>query len=388
MISALGRADFLHLLFSCSELPILLYVGLVLIRPSSFEVSRIMLALASTIGFAGLFLLGMHGKSSVLLGIPIFVSIFGFIEHRRASGARAQAVGTAKIADCLHPPAALTGVILTLAIFYPSSVSALKFGLDSPDRPLIDPVMGVQLPNGMSREVRLVQNFISEHQAISIFCYPNRSVFYALVAHHGARLASFEPQTTTTELTDTINDLQRNSPPVIIRDLDQIAGMSRGLAPLSDWVNSNYRVIDIVTGPYQLELLEKRAHPVPMQRLFDHIYTLNSDTASLTPGIRTMDDGHRQPVVAVNRGIARFSLPDNGGRVFRARIFPEPDWSQSGTLVLSKAGTTINRTVSALDGWVEVPLPPGEAPVEVELQSSQRDKPVLWVDPTITLSGE
>lgn len=382
MVSALGRADFLHVLFSSSEVVVLLCCGGLLLSRVRLTGKRVLAAVLLAGVVALIFSWGMHGKSSVLLAIPLITTAAAVIAgRRRADGdssvpvVASSAMATAGIA--------LLAFGLALGAFYPHSFTAFWGGLQAASKEVVKPVKGVELPPGAFEEIQEVQRLLDEHGADMVYTYPIRSEFYGLVPRHGARLATLEPQTTPDELRRTIQELESSFPPVIVRDLEQMAFLSHKLAPLSDWINTHYRVEKLVLGAHRLELLERRAAPQPMARLFDRAYELNSDRGALPLGERRIDDGRVLPVVEVVKGSGRFELDVPGPAVFRTRLNAQSDASDTGVVELRRGDWRRSLPIAAAQGWVTVSVPENPAAIEITLRSASPERRVVWVNPEV-----
>ncbi|WP_277962478.1 hypothetical protein [Pseudomonas sp. RIT-To-2] len=381
MISMLGRSDFLHLLFSISELFVLIPItlGLLLTKGQPLSTKALVQGIVSALLLGLIFLVGINGKSSALLAIPFLLIAYSYSD-------RVLAVFTAP-GGSPHPLAGLfataLGTAAVVVLTLPYSVDNVRGTIGTFKATPSSVVLGTQVPAERKKEVDEVQAIIRREKADNIFSYPIRTEYYALVPKHGTRFVEFAPQTTPDDVRGAIADLKASRPKLVFRDLDQVSFLSPILHDLSDYVMSNYTPITIIEGYSHLEVLELKSAPTTIKRLFDNVYTLNTDHAHVTAGTRTYADGHTVLVIATNSGQGVFKLERESAQYVEAKIYPEPGAGTSGIVTATLDGNTIKQQVTTADGTVFIPLPAGSGQVTVTLESAEPGRSVLWEDPKI-----
>lgn len=405
MISALGRADILHLWFSISEVFIIFPVSIGLLLWPRFRVKQISNAAATAFIMvwpklnarktahaataaliaAILFRIGMKGHASILLAIPLLLVFFSYRTQRLGEFTKTDELFTQPlpINGGKAVISSLIGCAAAFAFTYPHSMGQLKSITEAGSSPIRQPVLGVQLPPEGAIEMGVVRKFIADRGAKNIFSYPIRPEFYAFVPHHGTRFVEFEPQTTKEDISSAISDLVKSRPTIVIRDLDQVADLSPVVHELSDFIMSNYQSTEIAYGMHKLELMELRGSSIPMRRLFDHSYEFNTARKDVFSGMRQVATNSTVLVIEIiqNEGIFKFS--PGSENVFRARIYPEPGASRIGKVELTRGKHSLVKRVSISDGLVDIPIPAGNDPIEIRLRSADKSKMVLWEDPII-----
>lgn len=385
MISALGRADYPHLLFSVSEVFVLLPLGIVAgINAFSLEFDREQMRKSVKLGLCLLlvFYIGIKGHASILLSVPVILLAFNYLAEKNEFS---------YISDCRIPfagwsitivPAILT--FLTIIAFgYPNSWNTLRslpdLKVDSPT----DTTLGVRLQPAATLQVEKVKKIIENYNVDNIFTYPLRTEYYAFVKHHGARFIEFAPQTTQKNIFDAIADLKKSRPGLVIRDLDQLAAMSPMLHELSDYIMSNYRPITVSLDDNKLEILELLEKPSPLRRLYDQVYMLNTNRTDVTAGVRPTVNGRTSPVIAINHGLAKFKFSPGTENVLRLQVYPEPNCSLFGTVEINYEGKKDVVAIKADDNVVEIPLPSSASGWAITLRSAEFGRAIVWQDPYI-----
>jgi hypothetical protein len=326
-----------------------------------------------------IFFIGMRGHSSALLLTPAVFCLMARIDSREPE-------------TPIRVPTSVTFLAgaVTIALLYYGSLPASRnwaHYLSLRPAPLAarsDNVMqGVALPPELAEQSKLVQSIIEKNHAETIFSYPIHPLYYAFAKHHATRFASFEPQTTATEFAEAEEDLRKSKPELVFKDLDQAAGYSYFLYPLSDAINALYKPAFVVPGAIKLQVFVRRTSEVAERRLFDRTYAENKDHVAVTDGTRTFG-GSETPVIAVNKGVAVFELEPGRERFLVSQLFDEPGGSPFGVVEIKRGDQTMTTQVKLADGQVKIPLPKSDGPIEIKLRAGDPGKYILWIDPYIT----
>jgi hypothetical protein len=384
MISMFGRVDVLHLMFSISELVVLIALSTMILFDCSLKTRAIDLfkGLVSVTACAIVFYIAIEGKSSIFLIIPLLLLLLSYVESK-SRGQQVKVEGNAgKFVFFISGASAL---IFSLVLIYPLSLNAIKFTYYLNFVTPHPNAMGVTLPAAEAEEFENVKKIIANYKADSIFSYPIRADFYALAPKHGTRFIEFAPQTTQNDVSQAIADLGINKPDLVFQDLDQDAYLSPILNRLSNYIYSNYEPVEIIQGYSKLQVFKRREQPTQAMRLYDNVYTFNPDHTHVTGGLRTLTSGKDTPVVAINQGWGTFKFPKAEGYV-ALTVYPEPGASQTGSVMLIKNGQTESQTISLTDGTVYVQIPPGTGELEIKLKSAEEGKSVLWQNPQVVLN--
>lgn len=384
LISMLGRADTLHLLFAISELFILLPVGVLLYWQSRKEAQRYSSAIVVLLTLSVIIFFGVNGKSSALLLIPFVLLAIGVFQNRKevlSPGHHLKYPATGY--SGYMGMASVLGGALVMLFTYPFSFDSPNTTLHAFNKVVQNKVLGVQVTIARKNELEAVRDIIQQRKASSIFSYPVRAEFYSFASKHGTRYVEFAPQTTESDVDAAIRDLKKNKPEIVVKDLDQAASLSPILHKLSDYISSAYTAITILEINSKIEILVPRDVPQSVSRFFDSAYTYNLDRTQVTAGLRSYGEGRSVLVLAVNRGVGTFVFNLPSAEYAEVKVYPEPGAATTGQVEVIRGEAVIRKVVSVSDGVVRVPVPAGTGEVRVQLQSAEPGKAVLWEDPKL-----
>ncbi|MDE1182976.1 hypothetical protein [Paraburkholderia sp.] len=384
LISMLGRADFLHLLFSISELFILLPVSLFLLVGVRREdiVRRFVPALLVAIFFAVVLRIGTHGSASVLLIIP-FV-LFGLSYVTFFGGSTDPLVSRMAVPSLASMWAAsLAGFLWIFALGYPTTWGTFTFDYDSYQYKPANAFSGVQMSPQRKLELEAVQQEIATRHAQMIFSYPIRAEYYAFTQLHATRFIEFAPQTTPTDVANAIADLQKSRPTLVFRDLVQVAGLSPQLHDLSNYIMTNYTPVRVLQYDTNLEIMVPKAKPSLVNRFYDNVYTYNKNHKAVEALLRPDEEGKTMLILGVNAGSAVFRFPSCEDCVVQIRVHDVQRAATEGDVTIVRDGKSVTKTLSVNDNVVQLPVPAGTGEIEVDLKSHDPQRPVFWRDPML-----
>ncbi|MGY6251883.1 hypothetical protein ACXIVK_00370 [Paraburkholderia caledonica] len=383
LISMLGRADYLHLLFSISELFILLPVSFFLLAGVKREdISRNLVpALLLAVLVAVVLRIGTHGKSSVLLIIPFALLALSYMKFFSGSTEGAASPGTPSFAAMWA--ASLAGLFCVFALNWPSSWGTFAFDYDSFKYKPANEFSGVQMTPQRQRELETVQQEIATRHAKVIFSYPIRAEYYAFTQQHSTRFIEFAPQTTPGDLATAISDLRKNPPALVFRDLVQVAGLSSKLHDLSNYIMSNFRPVRVLQFDTNLEIMVPKAKPSRVNRFYDNVYTYNHDPKKVEALLRPDEEGNTMLILGVQDGSAVFKFDACDDCVIQIRVHEVLHAAAQGDVKIVRNGKAFTTTLSVSDDVMWLPVPPGTGQIEVDLKSHDPQRAVFWRDPML-----
>ena len=389
MISALGRSDVLHLVFSVSEAVVVLPLMLLVLREVRLS-GRWRLAVAAGGGLALVFAVGVLMSSKALLLAPVVLALLGRFGPWLIGAMPATA------STPVTPPrpmgalvAAVVSLILVLVAFHPYPERTIRFGVSAMRTAPVDPLQGVQLQPLVRTELAGIAGHVARLNADSLFSFPIRPDLHALAPHHPTRLTFFEPQTTAAEYAAVFAELQAAPPPLAVQDLVQTAALSPFVYPLADFIGSHYAVTASVRGASVLEVLTPRPRPVAQRRLFDRLYLGNPERDPVIgfAFAASAVDGPEEPVLHVRRA-ARFPFEPGPERALVLGLEADAAGAAAARLTLSRDGITAEHWLDAGTGPLILPLPDGTGPLEVVLYPGDDGRPGLWRNPILTTAPE
>ncbi|MBK1625392.1 hypothetical protein [Afifella marina] len=395
MVSALGRSDYLHLVFSISELVVLTPIAIAMIWARRGEVARaidwrsprrLAEALVVALAILTLFAAAIWTSSMVLLLAPPLLCLGTWLQGSPAPARDRAASALTNLA------AGVIGLGAMVAVFYPNSTAAFRFGTDAlfysvPSRPLIG---GVQFRPDQDQELRGVEAFFEEHRPQRIFSYPIRPVYYAFAAEHATRLTYLEPQTTDAEVAGLISDLEIAPADAIVQDVGQMLRARPVLYPLADYIASNYRTVRFNREGRLLELRLLRDEVRPTMRLMDRYRQLAGENRGRV-GFRAIDgagagaaagdgeDDARLVLNAKGRISHRLAVADDW--VFTTALLECPDCAREADVELMRGENVTRMRLVAGAAADSIPMPAGTGPVTVIFQPSAEGKTAAWIDP-------
>lgn len=222
----------------------------------------------------------------------------------------------------------------------------------------------------------------------TLFSFPIEPFYYSLVPHHASRFLTYEFQTTGQEQTETISDLEKNKPQMVIFDMLQAEGLSGSVNRISDYVTTHYRTVQSVSVINYLKMMVPRDVPVLEQHLAFHIYQNNYRDKKTIDGYHI--DNHDGTITdgIIMRGVSsRFNLAIDQSAVLIAGVTAEPgstDVSERcGQITIQAASANISRRVCASDGQQSIDLAEFVGRAAMITLTRLSDLPIVWIDPTI-----
>lgn len=235
LVTLLGRSDGGHLLFVLPELFFLTLYAVVHTFNIQITKAQLLRFLPYGIALAVSFWAAIQGSSLIVIvsGFIIYIALYfkKTVAGRVDTIKNANAVVLAVITSCFS---------VFIFILYPSFSSTLD---TMSTRGLTDvQIGGLNVTPGIYTEVAMVRDAVKPFHPTTIFSYPVQPYYYALAPKHAARFMTFEPQTTEEEQLQTIEDLKRTRPEVIVYDPVQADSLDGPLGKINAYIKQNYHV--------------------------------------------------------------------------------------------------------------------------------------------------
>jgi hypothetical protein len=376
LITATGRSDFGHLLFSIPE--IFIIVPYLLVQAKSAQFSTDVLKKFAPYGLVLLLLFVVAIKGSgIALSLVPFVILFALRQRKLPSKVDPKKANNFRVYLLLG--VAFIGFIYLLTPTYISVLKGIKTELvtDDSKTPRIG---GVKTDEINFNQVQAVKEAVAPLHPKTIFAFPIQPFYYSLADHHASRFLTFEPQTTVHEQDQTIEDLKRTKPEVIIFDPLQAQGLSGSLWKISDYITANY---EVHTEVAMREVLWVMVPKKPAARddkltfqLFKEVTNKNKAAA-----IQNSAEG-QQEAIDQKPGEINFDIV-GGAKEFEVAIQDLLGHGDCGQVSIRyNSGRELSTDVCDMQGKVIIPLSASEKSIHITLRNSG-SLPILWNDPSI-----
>lgn len=395
MISALGRSDFLHLVFSLSELVVLLPIAISLLpnlaanwketsgsgRGGTWDKSCALRgALGVALALALILWLGVALTSAVVLLAPPLLSALVLLGRVQGDHGGATTPRTGWLAG-----GAIFGAVATILIFYPHSWGAFRFGLEAmqvaPSGPMIG---GVKFSEPAAAELTGAQSFLQRVRPATIFSFAVRPIYYSFGSTHATRLTYFEPQTTPEEIDTVIKNLSEARPGAVIQDVGQVFGTGPQMLKLLDYLSANYETVEFDRPMNLLELrTPRKTAAAASARLIDRYAMFRArDPSSVGFNLYEREGDRSRLILEVKKDLS-FGAPGEGFNVFEAALSSNAPYARYARFRLSKGDWVLDRVINAGEPRVDIPIPPGPGTLTLTLHPGSDGKTAGWIDPRI-----
>lgn len=373
LISALGRSDVPHLIFSIPEVFLAVSYSLrrVVVTPGRLIpllpwLLALGSALALSIAFSPLF----------LLAAPLLYA--GASLHRDPPDGPPRP-GTGAPLALLAPTAALSaGLIAALA---PLSWQELWVAPRLlPDQPRHG---GVRIDATRLSEIRAVEHAIRVHRPATIFSYPLRPFFYTLVEGHASRFLAHEWQTTPEEQAATIADLRATRPGLVLLDVPQAVDLSRSLSLISDHITSNYAATHRITAAGDLRVMVPKPAPSLEEHLALRLYEENRDRQGVHMVRVVLPDGLGVDAIRQSVPESRHRLAVREPAVLLVGVVPPPEGTVCGAVEIAAGGRTLEEQVCSDRGRHRIDLNPFQGARGTIILRVAPGKVLDWWDPVV-----
>jgi hypothetical protein len=392
LITATGRSDFGHLLFSIPELFLIVPYTIAQVRFSEFSRQTMRRFWPYGLGLA--FALWFGTRHSILLAlVPFIIALALYLRPSpvvKTAKRKIKEVVAANNFVNYNLYALLAGLLLVFAYIlaptYASVVRGIKAEIfvDDSKTPRIG---GVKTDAVNYAQIQDIRAAADQYKPKTVFAFPIQPFYYSLAQHHASRFLTFEPQTTVAEQEETISDLKRTKPEVIIFDPLQAHGLSGSLWKISDYITSNYRIAHEVNMRESLWVMVPKEQPARDEKLVFRLFHDNTDATAKTRAvpIQSAVQGlysaiSEQPgrltfsVDAPQAGELQLSLRDAGGFV--------PENPVCGTVLIASGKFRTDTRVCSDQGALAIPLPKSVKPLTISLENDS-PTPIIWNDVTV-----
>lgn len=377
LITATGRSDFGHLLFSIPEIFVIAPYLLVQAKTASFN--KDVLKRFAPYGLALLVILIIATQvSGTILSVAPFVILFALRKRKFPTG-QLQKPTANNFRVYLVLGVTLIGFIYLLTPTYLAVLKMVKAELVIDDSKALR-VGGVKTDEVNFNQINSVKAAVEPLHPKTIFAFPIQPFYYSLADHHAARFLTFEPQTTVHEQEQTIEDLKRTKPEVIILDPLQAQGLSGSLWKISNYITENYEIHTEVAMREVLWVMVPKQAPARDDKLAFQIYE-NKDNKDKAIPIQNTAAG-QQSAIEQKTGEISFEV-DGGATMFRVSIQDLLARGSCGQVHIHYGTEAASQaTVCKDQGEVTVPLDPSRGPAHITLTNNEQ-APLLWNNPRV-----
>jgi hypothetical protein len=386
LVSAFGRSDFDHLLFSIPELFVVVPLFLMSIKDSYFGPKTLRQFAPYGIALIALFALGKLSHSFTIILIP-FVMLYAIDKRKREHEVPSINV-QAKINVAI-----LFGGLFMLFIFllyptYKSTVSGAVAGWHNRYN-TTDEIEGVRADPITYEEVKGVEAQVQKDHPETIFSFPIIAFFDSLAPHHGSRYITFEFETTVTEQNKTIQDLEHSKPGVVVFDPLQAEILSPATWKISDYITAHYRVQKQISYSNIYWVMVPKANPQRDDKLVYQLYHDNTTTSahSNLQGIQSSQQGLNYAIEQSSHQPMSFVVKDSKGVHLDVSLSnylgTTNDPAACGSVEVSSLTVHLTKSFCSTDGETVLPIKPSKSQVKLTF-INKTDSPIIWNNAEVT----
>ena len=384
LITAVGRSDFGHLLFSIPE--VYLIIPYLVVRSRWSDLTKSSVRAFAPFGAVLAVLLLLATKNGIALVPAPFVVLF-------ALSKRDKHVSTAKpkIATASAHLYFVFGALMVLFVYmlmptYLAGARAVKQGLANDGNGGYR-IGGVKTDEITYDEIQAVRASVRPLKPQTVFAFPIQPFYYSLANKHASRFLTFEPEITVHEQDETIQDLKRTKPQVVIFDPLQAQGLSTSVWKISDYVTSNYQIHKEISMREIVWVMVPKAHPARDEALVNRLYHDNTEVTNKldTSGIQSTEQGLSNAILQNNQQV-HFSVNSSKGAHLSLALLDthgKVDPNECAQVAISyESGKSEQTKICSSDGTVLVPIGKSTEPVTITF-NNQTGKSIIWNDPAI-----
>lgn len=382
LITALGRADTGHLLFSIPEVFIIVPYFMASIKDSAFTQQVLRRFAPYGLAVVALFVLSMIFSGIWLVFTP-FIILHALRTRQLAAGAKS---GTYAM---LNTYLAVGGtLVLLIYMIFPVYYAFLKYakqGLATRNDASYR-IGGVKFDPITYNEVMQVKATVAPLHPDTVFAFPIQPFYYTLAAHHGSRYMTFEPQTTVKEQETTIKDLQKTRPEVVIFDPLQAHGLSGSLWEISNYLTGHYTIHQQIIDREILWVMVPKDKSARDDKLAFQLYKDNHHKSDAM-GVQSSNTGLNNAIAQNGKTIHFYVNSPKGAQLTLSVADSQgiaTDPSICGQITIGYGtGHAPATKVCTTNGIVTLPITPSKKPVELVFEK-QGSATIIWNDPHIT----
>lgn len=388
LITAVGRSDFGHFLFAIPE--VFLIVPYLLTRARGSDLRPAVLMQFLPYGLALAVLLALSTNEGIALApVPFLILLALHMRSKQVVPKINIQLGSLASYNLFALTAALFILfVYMLAPTYASVARDVKAEIFVDDSKAYR-VGGVKTDEVNYRQIQAVKAAVEPINPKTVFAFPIQPFYYSLADEHASRFLTFEPQTTVEEQNQTIEDLLRTKPEVIIFDPLQAHGLSGSLWKISNHIMGHYRVDTEVVMRENLWVMTPKLQPSREDKLVFQLYHDNSGITAKADasGIQSSSQGLYNAIQQNNKQV-QFKVDASKGATLRVSLRDEfgnvPEGSLCGVVkALSSESIIKELSVCAGHDMSTINIPASKKPVTIQLHNPN-SRPVIWNDPTVS----
>ncbi len=381
LITMLGRVDIGHLLFSISEIFIIMPWFLPNIRQVDMTRRRVRAFIPYLVGYIILCWLAMRVSSAFLAAMPFLIVL---AVTRRPAPSKQKISEWTTLNSYLALGATFAIMVFMLLPLFRSTLKSLKHEATTHGM-AADRVSGVKVDPDTKHVIEAITAAVEPLNPRTIFSFPIQAYFYKLAPEHGARYMTFEPQTTNAEQDAAIEDLKRTKPEVIIFDPMQAESLSASVGKISNYITSNYITKQEVVNRHMLWVMVPKESAAREEKLIYQVYEKN--TNAQVKGIQYLDMGLRDTLIQYAQQ-THYEFDTAGGgyvelAVTRNEAIENNRLSDCGLVSIKyEDGSMDSSQVCVANAEIRLPFSADRGRAQLTLER-EGELPIVWNDPEI-----
>jgi hypothetical protein len=379
LITAVGRSDIGHLLFSIPEVFIIVPYFVTQSRFSTLSGQVLRRWLPYGIALALCMYLATH--DGIALALAPFIILFA-LYRRMIVPATRSALLQRNFSLYLALGSTLVLFVYILTPTYITVARSLKIEYFANDQQAYR-IGGVKTDEITYNQIKAVENEVQSLHPNTVFAFPIQPFYYSLADHHASRFLTFEPQTTVSEQEQTIQDLERTKPEVIIFDPLQAHGLSGSLWKISEYITTHYEIKKEIANREILWVMVPKKVVAEDEKLAFRLYKDNPKTSGI--GIQSTSQGLQSAVGQTAQELHFTVQADTADAVLKLSVANLEGKASCGWVKVSQGSQQIaNQHLCVSDGEVAIPLKSAHTDLGVTFQK-ESELPVIWNNVRITV---
>jgi hypothetical protein len=386
LITALGRSDFGHLMFSIPEIFIIVPYFLFTIKDTEFNKKLIRSFTPYGILIIALFLLAKVSGSLSIVVIP-FVILYALEKRPKVDNNPGELLQS-KLNLSLALGAAFAVFVILLFPNYHATISSAVGGWHNRHNNT-DKIQGVIANPVTYEEVTGVETAVSKDHPNTIFSFPIIAFFDTLAPHHASRYITFEFETQPSEQDKAISDLERTKPQVVVFDPLQAEGLSSAVWKISDYITTNYQIQTVVSHTNIYWVMTPKASPSRDDKLVYQLYKDNTAKTADTDvfGIQSSSMGLNYAIDQVNSKPVLFNISSPKGSHLQLSVENQNASTTNplvcGNVLISYGSSSRTTKVCSSDGNVSIPIKATPNNVQIRFENPTNAS-IIWNNPGLT----
>jgi hypothetical protein len=385
LITELGRSDIGHLIFAIPEIFIIVPLCLVQVKNGTFDRKTLRRFTPYGIMLIVLFLLAMKVGSSFLVLTPFVILYALYKRPNKTNDSNPTPQAAAHVYLILG-----SALLLLVYLFFPYYQGTVLHARDvwrNRHIPMLKIDSVVTDPVDYQEVTAVTAAVVPIHPA-TLFAFPIEPFFYTLAPHHASRYLTFESETTLAEQDQTISDLQHSKPQVVIVDPLQAQGESASLWKISNYLTSNYTIIQTIANRDIFWVMTPKQHPGRQDELTFQLYQADASSK-----FQAANYGIESPNQGINNGISQaspdihFTIDASRGAHLTISLIPGSGIpggpTVCGTVVIQYADMPTETTICSNSDTITIPISKQVTPVSIHFRNTTAN-PIIWNNPVVT----